>query len=104
MLIAGGRDKGADFSKLVSAIRLYVKVIILIGESRQKIHAALVAEAFPKLPMYFAESINVAIDLACRESNVGDAVLFSPACASFDMFEDYQHRGREFKELVCALP
>ncbi len=104
VLIAGGRDKVADFSKLVSAIRLYVKVVILIGESRQKIHAALVAEAFPKLPMYFAESINVAIDLAYRESNVGDAVVFSPACASFDMFEDYQHRGREFKELVCALP
>ena len=53
--------------------------------------------------MYFEDSLEAAIRLASREADSGDVVLFSPACASFDMFQDYQHRGNQFKECVHAL-
>ena len=103
VLIAGGRGKATDFSALAQAIRRYVKVLILIGESGHKIHGMLQAEASDTLPMYFAGSIDAAIELVTHEADAGDVVLFSPACASFDMFQDYQDRGKRFKELVHAL-
>ncbi len=103
VLIAGGRDKASDFSALARAIQRYVKALVLIGESGEKIQAALDAEHGPSLPIYFGASLESAIQRAHQEANAGDVVLFSPACASFDMFQDYRHRGNQFKEAVHAL-
>ncbi|HHZ83816.1 MAG TPA: UDP-N-acetylmuramoyl-L-alanine--D-glutamate ligase [Nitrospirales bacterium] len=103
VLIAGGRDKAADFSELSHAVRRYVKTVILIGESGQTIREVLEGADVDATPMYFEDSLEAAIRLASREADSGDVVLFSPACASFDMFQDYQHRGNQFKECVHAL-
>ncbi len=103
VLIAGGRDKAADFSQLADAVRHYVKTVILIGESGQKISEALKANKVNTLPTYFEDSLEAATQRASCEANSGDVVLFSPACSSFDMFQDYQHRGNRFKECVHGL-
>lgn len=99
-LIAGGRDKGGDFSRLTDAVRRRVTHAILIGEAapvlRQAWHGAV--------KMSEAGSLREAVQYAARESSAGDVVLLSPACASFDMFRDYQDRGRQFKEVVLSLP
>jgi len=99
-LIAGGRDKGGDFSRLTAAVRRRVKHAILIGEAapllRQAWHgAAGISEA---------GSLREAVEYAGREASAGEVVLLSPACASFDMFRDYQDRGRQFKDAVLSLP
>lgn len=99
-LIAGGRDKGGDFSRLTEAVRRRVKHVILIGEA-----APLLKQAWAgATAMSEAGSLREAIDLAAREAATGDVVLMSPACASFDMFRDYQDRGRQFKAAVQSLP
>lgn len=99
-LIAGGRDKGGDFSRLAPAIRQRVKRLVLIGEA-----APLIARAVPDYPaVQQAKTLREAVDLAANDAAAGDVVLLSPACASFDMFADYQDRGRQFKTLVHALP
>ncbi len=103
VLIAGGRDKAADFSQLADAVRHYVKTVILIGESGQKISEALKENKVNTLPTYFEDSLEAATQRASCEANSGDVVLFSPACSSFDMFQDYQHRGNRFKECVHGL-
>ncbi len=99
-LIAGGRDKGGDFSRLVPAIRQRVKQVILIGEAAPRIQAVL--ENFERVT--HAASLSEAVSLAAKGATAGDVVLLSPACASFDMFADYQDRGRQFKQLANALP
>jgi UDP-N-acetylmuramoylalanine--D-glutamate ligase len=99
-LIAGGRDKGADFTKLQEPVRRRVKRLILIGESASRIREAM--GPFDRIS--HAATLRDAVELAAREASPGDVVLLSPACASFDMFTDYQDRGRQFKELVQALP
>ena len=99
-LIAGGRDKGGDFARLEGAIRRRVKRLILIGEAAPRIQAAV--EPFDRLR--HAATLREAVELAAAEAQPGDVVLLSPACASFDMFADYQDRGRQFKALVHGLP
>jgi UDP-N-acetylmuramoylalanine--D-glutamate ligase len=99
-LIAGGRDKGGDFSRLAAAIRERVKGLILIGEAAGRIQAAM--GDFDRC--HPAATLRDAVELAAREAQPGEVVLLSPACASFDMFADYQDRGRQFKALVQALP
>jgi UDP-N-acetylmuramoylalanine--D-glutamate ligase len=99
-LIAGGRDKGGDFSRLEKLIRERVKRLILIGEAAPRIQAAV--GTFERL--CHAGSLREAVELAAAEAQPGDVVLLSPACASFDMFADYQDRGRQFKALVQGLP
>ncbi len=99
-LIAGGRDKGGDFSRLATAIRERVKRLILIGEA-----APLIARAVPGYEAIDqAGSLGEAVERAGAGAAPGDVVLLSPACASFDMFLDYQDRGRQFKALVKGLP
>jgi UDP-N-acetylmuramoylalanine--D-glutamate ligase len=99
-LIAGGRDKGGDFSRLAPAIRGRVKRLILIGEA-----APLIAKAMEGYEaMERAATLEQAIGVAASGACVGEVVLLSPACASFDMFADYQDRGRQFKALVQSLP
>jgi UDP-N-acetylmuramoylalanine--D-glutamate ligase len=99
-LIAGGRDKGGDFSRLTEAVRRRVKQVILIGEA-----ASLLRKAWAgATAMSEAGSLREAVEFAAREASAGDVVLMSPACASFDMFADYQDRGRQFKAVVQGLP
>ncbi len=99
-LIAGGRDKGGDFSRLASAIRQRVKRLILIGEA-----APLIANAVQGYQaIERAVTLRQAVEAAAAGAAAGDVVLMSPACASFDMFADYQDRGRQFKALVQSLP
>ena len=99
-LIAGGRDKGGDFTRLRGLIRERVKGLILIGEAAGRIQAAM-GDFQHCRP---AATLREAVELAAREAQPGEVILLSPACASFDMFADYQDRGRQFKALVQALP
>jgi len=98
-LIAGGRDKGGDFSRLAPAIRRRVKRLVLIGEA-----APLIADAVPGFPAISrAGTLREAVQIGAEGAASGEVVLLSPACASFDMFADYQDRGRQFKALVNEL-
>ncbi|MGQ0666124.1 MAG: UDP-N-acetylmuramoyl-L-alanine--D-glutamate ligase [Nitrospiraceae bacterium] len=99
-LIAGGRDKGGDFSRLAPAIRQRVKRLVLIGEA-----APLIANAVHGYQAIIrASTLREAVEEAAAGAAAGEVVLLSPACASFDMFADYQDRGRQFKALVQSLP
>lgn len=99
VLIAGGRDKGNDYSVIADLVREKVACIVAIGESRQKI-----ADAFSGIVKVLpAGSLAEAVDLASRNAKPGASVLFSPACSSFDMFRDFEDRGRQFKQLVREL-
>lgn len=100
LLIAGGRDKGSDFTPLRPLIKEKVKKLILIGEAREKIKSALeqITETV------YADSLEEAVDTARRGAVNGDVVLLSPACASFDMFKNFEDRGRQFKDIVYKIP
>jgi UDP-N-acetylmuramoylalanine--D-glutamate ligase len=99
-LIAGGRDKGGDFSRLAPLIRQRVKRLLLIGEAAPLIaHAVQGYDAIDR-----AGTLREAVERAAAGATAGEVVLMSPACASFDMFADYQDRGRQFKALVQSLP
>lgn len=99
LLIAGGRDKGSDFTTLRPLVAGRVKQLILIGEASEKISLALEGAA----PQLRAPSMDQAVHMAWQHAAPGDVVLLAPACASFDMFQDYEHRGRVFKQHVEAL-
>ena len=99
-LIAGGKGKGQDFAPLAEAARGRVGHAVLIGEDGPKIAAALAGAG---IPVSAAPSMQAAIDAARAQARPGDVVLLSPACASFDMFDNYEHRGDVFKKLVGAL-
>lgn len=96
VLIAGGQGKGADFSALGAAVDRSVKTAVLIGEDATVIEATISGHT----EVVVADSLNQAVELAAAHTLPGDTVLFSPACASFDMFESYEHRGNRFRELV----
>jgi UDP-N-acetylmuramoylalanine--D-glutamate ligase len=92
ILIAGGRDKDLDFSYLAPYVRDRVKRLILMGECREKMSRALSSSA----PTVMAADMGAAVAAALSEARSGDVVLLSPACASFDQFRDYKHRGEVF--------
>ncbi len=99
ILIAGGLGKGADFSALRDAVSKYVKALVLIGRDRQ-----LIADALNDLAsVRFCDSMNDAVQAANEIAVAGDAVLMSPACASFDMFDNFEQRGIRFCEAVQEL-
>jgi UDP-N-acetylmuramoylalanine--D-glutamate ligase len=99
ILIAGGRDKAGDFSALRELVSQKVKTVILIGEASDKIEAALGDVTHTLRARDLAEAVTLSRQLAEK----GDVVLLSPACASFDMFRDYEDRGRQFKEKVMEM-
>ena len=99
ILIIGGKDKGGDFGQLHDLIRHKVKAVIAIGEAAQRITGSLKDVK----TVISTKSLSEAIHRALREASAGDVVLFSPACSSFDMFRNYDHRGKEFKRLVHEL-
>ena len=100
VLILGGEGKGQNFAPLVPAIREHAKHLLLIGRD-----AALIERAIKRagVPMEICSSLETAVARAARIAEAGDAVLLSPACASFDMFRDYRHRGEAFAAAVKAL-
>lgn len=99
IVILGGKDKGSDYSSLAPLIRKRVKQVILIGAATEKIAEQLEGAG----PMTRAQSMQDAVLSAMEVATAGDTVLLAPACASFDMFDNYEHRGRVFKEAVYKL-
>jgi UDP-N-acetylmuramoylalanine--D-glutamate ligase len=96
ILIMGGQDKGSDFSILKDLVQRKVKMLILIGEAKDVIDDAVGAAAETHKAAGFTE----ALSLSMSKASAGDVVLLSPGCASFDMFSDFEDRGRKFKEAV----
>lgn len=99
VLVLGGRSKGANFEVLRDDVKGKVKLVLSLGESREQIAEALSGEV-PVLP---CAGLREVVERAFAHSEPGDTVLFSPACASFDMFADYAERGRLFKKEVKRL-
>jgi UDP-N-acetylmuramoylalanine--D-glutamate ligase len=100
VLIAGGRDKGNDYGPLKKLVEEKVKGVVGLGESGDKV----LAELGPHAPQTArAQTMEEAIQFARLMAEPGDTVLLSPACASFDMFENYEDRGDTFKRLVQSL-
>lgn len=99
LVILGGKDKGGNFELLREPLSRQAKRIYLIGEAAPKIQQAL--EGVERVTR--VESLQAAVELAAKAGEKGDVVLLSPACASFDMFRDYQDRGQQFREAVNAL-
>jgi UDP-N-acetylmuramoylalanine--D-glutamate ligase len=100
VLIAGGVGKGQDFAPLAAAARGRVSQAVVLGQDGPKIAAAFEAA---DIPVRFAVSIEAALHAARDAAAPGDVVLLSPACASFDMFDDFEHRGDVFRGLVQGL-
>lgn len=99
VLIAGGRDKDSDFSLLNDLIRKRVKALVLVGETKE--HLARIWEGLA--PAYLATDMAEAVERAAALAGPGEVVLLSPACASFDMFRDYAHRGETFQQAVKEM-
>ena len=99
ILIAGGRDKDSDFSLLNNLIATRVKALVLLGETRERLARVWRGLA----PAYLADDMAGAVAQAWELSRPGEVVLLSPACASFDMYRDYAHRGQDFQNRVREL-
>ncbi len=100
IVIMGGKDKGGDFTSLRSLVTRKVKLLILIGAATEKIFSVLGSD----VNTIKVGDMQEAVNLAYRSAQPGDTVLLEPACASFDMFNNFEHRGRVFKQIVSALP
>ncbi|MES1224267.1 MAG: cyanophycin synthetase, partial [Bacteroidota bacterium] len=100
ILIMGGIDKGNDYSLILDLVKEKVKAIICLGLDNRKIH-----EAFGNIvnPIVNTASAAEAVHAAFHFSTKGDVVLLSPACASFDLFKNYEDRGNQFKKAVKEL-
>jgi UDP-N-acetylmuramoylalanine--D-glutamate ligase len=100
VLILGGEGKGQDFQPLAAPVRQYARAVVLIGRDAPLIRQAL---ADTGVALLDADSMERAVALANAQAHAGEAVLMSPACASFDMFRDYAHRAQVFCDAVAAL-
>jgi UDP-N-acetylmuramoylalanine--D-glutamate ligase len=100
VVILGGDGKGQDFTPLAAPVARYARAVVLIGRDAPLIRTALQDAGVALLD---AETLPHAVSLATQRAHAGDAVLMSPACASFDMFRDYEHRAEVFCETVRAL-
>jgi UDP-N-acetylmuramoylalanine--D-glutamate ligase len=99
IVILGGKDKGSPYTVLRDPLKQRARFALLIGVAADKI-AAEIGDA---VPIERAGTMERAVELAAARAQAGDIVLLAPACSSFDQFENYQHRGRVFKELVAKL-
>jgi UDP-N-acetylmuramoylalanine--D-glutamate ligase len=98
-IILGGKDKGSDYTVLSDLLRKRVKRVYTIGAAAEKIESHIKGAA----EVIHAETLENAIQKAAATAQTGDIVLLAPACASFDQFNSYEHRGRVFKEVVHSL-
>jgi UDP-N-acetylmuramoylalanine--D-glutamate ligase len=99
ILIAGGKDKNMDFAPLVDPVAKKCKILILLGEAKEKINRAIGDFA----ETYLVGTFEEAVLLAYQKSRSGDIILLSPGCSSYDMFRNYEERGDYFKKLVSQL-
>ena len=99
LIILGGKDKGSDYTVLQGPLREKAILALLIGAAAAKIESQITGS----VAIERAETLERAVELASHAAKSGDVVLLAPACASFDQFESYEHRGRVFKELVGKL-
>ncbi len=99
ILIAGGKDKGMDYTPLVDLVKKKCKILILLGEAKEKINRAVGDFA----ETYLVGTFEEAVLLAYQKSRSGDIILLSPGCASYDMFKNYEERGEYFRKLVSQL-
>jgi UDP-N-acetylmuramoylalanine--D-glutamate ligase len=102
-LILGGKDKGSDYTVLNDLLRQRVKVVYTIGAAAEKIESQIASQTAGGPKIVNAGTIEAAIKLTAGSAEAGDTVLLAPACASFDQFQNYEHRGKVFKELVQGL-
>jgi UDP-N-acetylmuramoylalanine--D-glutamate ligase len=100
VVILGGDGKGQDFSPLATAVAQHARAVVLIGRDANKIAAALQT---CDVPLLYASDMNDAVRQSAAQAQAGDAVLMSPACASFDMYRNYVHRAEVFISAVRAL-
>ena len=100
VVILGGEGKGQDFAPLLSAVARHARAVLLIGRDGPSIGEALASAG---VPLHSAATLPEAVQHASQLAQAGDAVLLSPACASFDMFDDYAHRARVFCAAVAEL-
>ena len=99
VLIAGGREKGGDFSRLHDQVREKVDMLVVFGESQEK----FAVELSPFVRVVHAASLDDAVKQALRYAMPGQTVLFSPGCSSFDMFENFEERGMKFKQKIREI-
>jgi UDP-N-acetylmuramoylalanine--D-glutamate ligase len=98
-VILGGKDKGSDYTVLRQALAEKARAVMLIGAAAGKIREQLAGA----VPLVDVKTLDVAVRDAYAAAQPGDTVLLAPACASFDQFDNYEHRGRVFKSLVAQL-
>ena len=101
VLILGGRDKMTDLAPLCREIKSHVKDVVLIGEAKDRFRQCLKKSGYKNI--FEAKTFNEAVDRSYGLAKRGDAVLLSPACASFDMFRNFEERGKVFKKIVAKL-
>ncbi|MBQ8044442.1 MAG: UDP-N-acetylmuramoyl-L-alanine--D-glutamate ligase, partial [Clostridia bacterium] len=101
LLIAGGYDKDSSYDEWIDSFGDKVKMLVLIGQTKEKIKIAAQEKGFTQVEL--ADSLEEAIDICKDNAKSGDAVLLSPACASWGMFKNYEERGDKFKELVNKM-
>jgi UDP-N-acetylmuramoylalanine--D-glutamate ligase len=99
LIVLGGKDKGSDYTALQKPLREKAILALLIGAAADKIEKQIAGS----VAIERAGTIERAVEIASHAARPGDVVLLAPACASFDQFENYEHRGRVFKELVHQL-
>jgi UDP-N-acetylmuramoylalanine--D-glutamate ligase len=98
-LILGGKDKDSDYSVMADLLKERVKIVYTVGSAAEKIERQL----HGVVKMVSAQSVESAVAEAAKTAEAGDVVLLSPACSSFDQFENYEHRGRVFRQAVNEL-
>ena len=101
LLIGGGYDKQSEFDTYIDAFQGKIKCLVLLGATREKIARTAREKGFTEIVM--TDSLKEAVKECAARAQPGDAVLLSPACASWDMFKSYEERGRLFKEYVNSL-
>lgn len=106
VLIVGGYDRGIDLTPLAVSIATssHIRKVFIIGQIRQRLADALKLQEFERFEILDTQSMEEIVVSAAHEANVGDVVLLSPGCASFDMFKNFSYRGQQFKKAVKDLP
>ena len=100
VLILGGTDKGNDYNEIKQLVKEKVHTLIFMGADNSKLENFFAPMG---IPFVSTKSMKEAVDAAYQNAKTGDTVLLSPCCASFDLFKNYEDRGRLFKETVRAL-